>query len=199
MAKPKDPVTPATPETPANPPTPETSAPETAQESSFVSKLSIKALGCDPRLAKGVNAQVLCRIFGMAQGLKHGEDKNSGNLWTALQGSFEGINAQEDSDDFGKVLRSGKLFLPAGIQDVVEGAVRQIENSAGGAETAAVTFALEIRSVKAANPIGYSYEARSLTPTVKTDPLTEMRNMIEQHAGKVVKQIAAPAPVPQTS
>lgn len=159
---------------------------------SYVSKLSIKALGCDPRLPSGANSKVLCRISGFAQGLKSGEDKNTGNIWTALQGDFEGVNCEAGNDDFGKTLRSGKLFLPAGIQDVIEGAVREIENRAGGAESPNVVFGLEIRSVKATNRIGYSYEARNLMPARQSDPLAQLRKQIEEKAG-VIKAIAAPA------
>lgn len=157
----------------------------------LVSKLSIKALGCEARLPAGVNSQVLCRIYGSARSLKHGEDKNSGNVWTALQGEFEGVNAQQGNADFGKTLRSGKLFLPAGIQDVVESAVREIENSAGGTESPNVVFGLEIRSVKSSNRIGYSYEARNLMPPKQQDPLAAMREAIEKTAGKLK---ALPAP-----
>lgn len=195
MAKKNDSGTTAEPvkESPAPASVPET---HTEQEKSFVSKLSIKALGCDPRLPKDVSAQILCRIFGTAQGLKHGEDKNSGNVWTALQGSFEGVNAQDGTEEFGKILRSGKLFLPAGIQDVIEGAVREIENTKTGAETPNVVFGLEIRSVKASNRIGYSYEARSLMPVTQQDALAQLREQIVNTAGPIKgapKQIAAPA------
>jgi hypothetical protein len=160
-------------------------------EDSLVSKLSIKQLGCDPRLAAGTTTKVLCRIYGTAKGLKHGEDKNTGNMWTALQGEFEGVNVEQGNEDFGKILRSGKLFLPAGIQDVVEGAVREIENSKDGAETPNVVFGLEIRSVKSNNRIGYSYEAKNLMPPAQQDPLAVMRAAIESKAGPVK---ALPAP-----
>lgn len=160
------------------------------REESLVAKLSIKALGCDPRLPSGGTSKILCRIYGAAQGLKMGEDKNTGNVWTALQGRFEGVNCEQGNEDFGKTLRSGKLFLPSGIQDVIEGAIREIENSKDVLD-ANVVFGLEIRSVKAANRIGYSYEAKNLLPAKQVDPLAQMREAIEQKAGPV-KAIAAP-------
>jgi hypothetical protein len=169
-------------------------APETESnvpDDNYVSKLSVKALGCDPRLAKGSNRQVLCRIYGKAQGLKHGEDKQRGDVWTALQGTFEGVNVQDGSEDYGKTLRSGKLFLPGGIQDVIEGAVKDIAKSAS-AETASVVFAVELSSVKAANPIGYSYEARNLVPRTTQDEMATLRQMVEDKAGKL-KALPAPA------
>lgn len=161
------------------------------QDEAFVSKLSVKALGCDPRLPRDVKAQVLCRMLGKAQGLKHGEDKTRGDVWTALQGTFEGTNIQEGSESYGRVLRSGKLFLPAGIQDVIEGAVREIQNSANR-ETAAVVFALELSSVKADNPIGYSYQARTIIPKSQKDELADLRAAVEEKVGKV-KALPAPA------
>jgi hypothetical protein len=157
----------------------------------LVSKLTLKALGCDPRLSAGQNSKVLCRIFGTANGLKTGEDKNTSNVWVALQGEFEGQNVEEGSDDAGKVLRSGKLFLPGGIQDVIEGKIREIENTSGGSESPNVTFGLEIRSVKSTNRIGYSYEARNLMPPKQLDPLAAMRAAIEEKHGKV-KLLPAP-------
>lgn len=169
----------------------ETAATTEAVEDSIVSKLSIKALGCDPRLPSGGSAKILCRIYGMAKSLKSGEDKNTGNVWTALQGEFEGVNIEPDSEDFGKTLRSGKLFLPSGIQDVIESAIREIENTAGGSAAANVVFGLEIRSVKASNRIGYSYEAKNLMPPKQQDPLAAMREAIESKVG-TPKQIAAP-------
>lgn len=164
---------------------------EVSDDSSWVSKLSIKAVGCDPRLAAGTTSKILCRIYGTARGLKNGEDRNTGNVWTALQGEFEGVNCEQGNEDFGRTLRSGKLFLPSGIQDVIEGTVREIENTAGGKETANVVFALEIRSVKSANRIGYSYEAKSLMPPKQQDPLATMREAIEAKAG-AIKALPAP-------
>lgn len=169
--------------------TEETSA--ATEGASYVSKLSIKALGCDPRLPQGGTSKVLCRIYGMGKGLKHGEDKTTGNLWTALQGEFEGVNTEQGNEDFGKTVRSGKLFLPAGIQDMIEGAIREIENSKDGATEPNVMFGLEIRSVKAANRIGYSYEAKNLLPPKQQDPLGSMREVIEAKAG-AIKALPAP-------
>ncbi len=179
--KPKDPSAP--------PPPRQTPAGEAGE--TFVAKLSIKALGCDPRLAKGVNKQVLCRIYGKAQGLKMGEDKIRGDVWTALQGTFEGQNCQVDSPEYGKTLQSGKLFLPAGIQDVIEGAVREITKAAAS-ETASVNFALELSSVKADNPIGYSYQARNLVPQAAKDELGELRAAVTEKVG-ILKALPAPA------
>jgi hypothetical protein len=167
-----------------------TIAEETTQEDYYVSKLSVKALGCDPRLSKDEKTKSLCRIYGSAQGLKSGEDKNNGNVWTALQGKFEGVNIEQGSEHFGKTLRSGKLFLPAGIQDVIEGKIREIENTSGGALEANVLFGLEIRSVEASNRIGYSYEAKNLMPVKQQDDLAAMRQTIEDKVGKP-KAIAA--------
>jgi hypothetical protein len=157
----------------------------------YVGKLSIKALGCDPRLPRDVKQQLLCRIWGKAGSLKVGENRTTGDVWTALQGRFEGVNVQEGSDDYGKQLASGKLFLPGGIQDTIEAALHEIENTSGGTESAAIIFALEIYSVTANNPIGYSYLAKNLVPNQKQDELAELRKAVETKAGKVK---ALPAP-----
>jgi len=170
--------------------TTETETTETTNNVEYVTKLNIKALGCDPRLDKNVARKLLCRIYGTAQGLKHGED-GSGKVWTALVGNFEGVNIEEGSDDIGVVVRSGKLFLPEGIQGLIEGAIKEIENTAGGKEEASVTFALEIASIRAQNPIGYSYAAKNLAPVKKEDPLGELRKLIGPPPPKAIPAPAA--------
>jgi hypothetical protein len=132
-----------------------------------LSKMSIKALGCNPKLAgalpEGSKEVVrLCVIGGKASGVKHGEDLQ-GRTWTALIGTFEGVNIEN-----GETFQSGKLFLPSGIQESVEAAVAKADGND-------VSFAFELRAVKANNPIGYSYQAVSLMPPAEVDTLSDVR------------------------
>lgn len=144
---------------------------EKTVEVSYVSKMSVKTLKCDPRLEKGVEKQVLCRIYGLATGTKVKEDKVTGQIWTPLVGEFEGVNIED-----GSIYRSGVLYLPNGIHEVIESAVTKLKDPENAGVS--VQFALEISSVKANNKIGYSYEAKNLVKADVADPLEQLRAML---------------------
>ena len=130
-------------------------------------KLSLKGMGCEPRAAATSETPVeLATIFGVATKIKMGED-GKGDVWTALIGQFEGVNLQT-----GEVFQSGKLFLPSGIQELIEEAIGNNEG---------VEFAFKILSVKASNPIGYSYQAETLTPPKEKDNLSHLRSLVAPH------------------
>ena len=161
---------------------------EQNEEKKLISKMSVKALGCNPRVAASKEENdttpvVLCTIFGMANAVKSGED-NTGKMWTALSGQFEGVNLQSGN---GETFQSGKLFLPSGIQEVIEAAVKELGESGGES----VAFALEIRAVRSSNPIGYSYQAASLVPAKASDALATLREVAIR---KRLPASATPAP-----
>lgn len=142
----------------------------------MISKMSVKGIGCKP---KGEEEPTrLCIILGKATGIKTGED-NTGRVWKALSGTFRGTNLATN-----EVFRSGKLFLPSGIHEAVESAVMQLPEQGG-----VVKFAMELRSVSAKNPIGYSYQAVNLMPIEsETDELSDLITLAAN-----VPQLAAPA------
>lgn len=157
----------------------------TETEVRMVGKLTIKATGANPKkvhaLPEGQNSLTLCRIFGMADGIKQKEDPNSGKVFFPLVGRFVGITPD------GNETRSGLLYLPTGIHETYEAAVRELnEKDEGGV----IKFAIEIRAVKASNPAGYSYEAVDLMPVRSADPLLEFAHSVEH------KQIAASTEAP---
>lgn len=155
---------------------------KTQTEVMYVSKLSVKGIGCKPKLAEEGKPALLCRIFGKADGIKTGESAD-GRVWSALTGSFAAVNMQT-----GEEYRSGKLFLPSGIHETVENAVNALGENTNGLS---IKFGLEIRAVVANNPIGYSYQAANLVQTETADELSELRKAIEDKRG--VPQLAAPA------
>lgn len=170
--------------------------PQTATaETNVISKMSVKALGCNPRAVaakpEGDNTPVrLCQIYGTADGIKTGE--SAAGVWTCLTGNFEGRNI-----DTGAIFKSGKLFLPGGIQEIVENGLKGTE----GKEDAVVQFALEIRAVKASNPIGYSYQAVPLVQPAAADPLQMLRDAVAKYmppAPSAPKEIEAPKPEHKT-
>lgn len=146
-----------------------------------VSKLSTKAMGCNPKkiavnIPEGVTEPVpMATLYGKATGVKEGEDAN-GKVYSMIVGEFEGTNLET-----GDVYRASRLFLPEGIQETVEQA---IANSTE--EKPLVIFALMIMVRKATNAQGYSYVGRQLLPTVAADPLAEIREKI------AIKLISAP-------
>lgn len=150
------------------------------QQEVMISKMSVKGLGCKPFAAPKETPARLCQIIGKASGLKTGED-TTGRVWSAITGEFRGVNLAT-----GEIFRSGKLFLPGGIHEVVEGAVKSLPEDGG-----VVKFAFEIRTVEAKNPIGYSYQAANLMPMEsETDSLADV---IAAIAAPAVAAIAAPA------
>jgi hypothetical protein len=161
---------------------------ETAEpkEPKFISKLNIKAMGCNPgaRPEDG-SPLVLGTIYGRATSLKTGEDKRSGNMWSALQGSFEGVNAAT-----GDIYKSGLLFLPGGIHEIIENAVNALEKDKPGV---GVDFALEIHSVKPrSGSHTYSYQAVNLYKPTATDELEGLRQGLHARAQKLLEASKAP-------
>lgn len=149
-----------------------------------VTKMSVKAIGCNPKAAtalKGDNPPPirLCIIYGRASGIKVGESAQG--EYFALLGTFEAMNLEAieenkklnpNDEPYTEIYTSGKLFLPPGIHDSVVSAVRS-------AEGAAIEFAVEIRAVKANNPIGYSYQAINLLPASEVDDFSTARKAVQ--------------------
>lgn len=155
-------------------------------EESYVNKLTIKNLGCIPAMVKTLPPEqtkmAIARFYGKANDIGSGQDKDKGIPFYFFKGSFEGINLQD-----GTVLRSGKLFLPPGIHEVLEAALKSGKEKD---KDATVSFAFEIRAVKATNPIGYSYEAAALKKPEQEDELAEMRAFVAglpTHEEKLLK------------
>ena len=147
-------------------------------KSAYIAKLSVKGIGCVPIGRK--EATRLCIVLGKANGIKEGEMKaKDGEIlgkWSALTGIFQAKNLET-----GEVFRSGKLFLPGGIHEVVEAKVKALGESGGTVE-----FAFELRSIESSSPAGYKYQAVPLIePQESEDELgalvamTEGRKMLE--------------------
>ncbi len=164
-------------------------APAVSSEESYISKLTISTLGCVPSLVKtlpvGENKLAIARLYGRATDVKYQEDKEKGGVHTFFVGTFEGMNMQT-----GEVLRSGKMFLPKGISEVVEAAIKTAKDKD---DKNTVAFAFEIRSVKASNPIGYSYEAAALKNPEEEDSLKEIRALVAKAPTLEQRQLAAKA------
>jgi hypothetical protein len=145
-----------------------------------VSKLTVK-IDADPTLvaAEESGRLWLCDIFGRAVGLKQGEDKRTSNIWTALTGKFEAFFPTT-----GKTYQAGKLFLPNGIQDVVEAAVGVMPKDD---PMASVDFAFRIFAVRATNAVKYSYQAQPLIDMDTNDGLADIRAAVEDRRKRELK------------
>lgn len=134
-------------------------------DTNYISKISIATIKCNPVVAKVTNSRTaIAHIYGIASGCKPAKNTATGDVHYPLIGQFEAVNLQT-----GEVFGSGKLFLPAGIHEMLSSMF--LENEAADP----VKFGLEISSEPAKNPIGYSYSARPLIESTVNDPLTEMR------------------------
>jgi hypothetical protein len=142
----------------------------------IVSKMSVKTLKANPALAKAENKRVfLCRIVGIAGGLVTKVDTR-GEPITGITGNFRGKNVVTHEE-----YESGVLYLPGGIQEMLENAVNKGELDKNDKPIyEAVEFALDIYSVPASNPIGYSYEAEPVFKAKEADPLSELMAKAEE-------------------
>lgn len=135
------------------------------QEISLIGKLSMKTIKVRASKHATDTGFPIARVYGEAHGIKIVEDKINGDVHEALSGDFEAENLETH-----ELFRSGVLYLPAGIHDMVASAVKGLH-----VEGESVKFALEIRAVIASNKAGYSYEAKNLLKAAIVDPLAEMR------------------------
>lgn len=145
----------------------DTQAKHTQVEESIIGKITVSAIGCKPGLVQtlpeGENELPLARLYGKLNEVRTQTDKDKGVTYTFFVGSFEAINMQD-----GEVYRSGKMFLPKGISELVEAAVNKNPN-------AAIGFAFELRAVKANNPAKYSYKVLALVNPEAVDELAQLR------------------------
>ncbi len=136
----------------------------------IVSKLSMKTIRVNPAKFATDSGAPIALVYGQLTGIKDVVDKVRGDVYHALLGSFEGQNLET-----GERFRSGVLYLPAGIHDMLSASVAKLPEDD---DSAYVEFGLEIRAVKAKNPAGYSYEAKSLLKPKASDPLEQLRALL---------------------
>jgi len=133
------------------------------------SKLTIKDLGNPRNPPDDGTRKYLGRIAGVVTGLKNVQDAR-GEVFTALQGMFAGLTTD------GECIRSGICYLPGGLHDSVISAFDQASRAPDGSRIGGVNveFAYDAYSVKAGNPIGYTYIFERITKERSVDRLTEL-------------------------
>lgn len=153
----------------------------------ILTKMTIKTLGGNPKLASKTDDEApkkifLCRVLGTATGIKVAD--RDGEAVFGLTGQFEGHTAK------GEVFSSGVLYLPSGIQDLIQS---PLENALNEDKSASVQFALDIYAISASNKAGYSFSAETLTAP-ETDPFAALRDKISKPlpGSTAAPQIEAP-------
>lgn len=126
-------------------------------------------------------AVLMCRIYGSVSDIKTKKLPND-DIGQALVGSFEGQNAAT-----GEIKRSGVLYLPAGIQDVLVAAVK-----AQGETDQPIQFGLDLYIRHAGNPAGYEWDCKKVLKEAAIDPLETMRGLLS--APPKGTKLALPAP-----
>lgn len=133
-----------------------------ATGNTLVSKITPKLVG-KPHRAKDQadgRAVYMGRIMGLVTGTQKKVQPN-GDVFIALVGNFEAINGET-----GEIFESGICYLPGGMHEQV---VAVMEKGATTAE-----FALDLATVKADNPAGYSWQGKVLLAQAST-PLDAMK------------------------
>lgn len=173
---------------------------------SFIKKMTLKEIGCDPKIARdskyapgaknedGSPSSVagalvpLCVILGRVSAIKYTESKFTGDPQAAFLGSFEATNLQANN---GVSYCSGKLYVPGGFDDYLEGAFKSVEESGGS-----IDFAVRISAkYDAASQNGYRFAIENLKEASATDDLAHIRAMVTNRLQINVGPVAAPAKI----
>lgn len=148
-------------------------------------KLTAKTLGWDRNRIGTEVAKVpadggrvqLGTFVGIVSGLKHNVNE-SGEVTSGLKGQFRGVSTL--GDDSGKevgegnplrTVTAGVLYLPGGIQDMIEGSLAEAKATDANAT---VRFGLTLYAIPATNKAGYSFDADTKLEAQESDPLADL-------------------------
>lgn len=149
--------------------TPETKAPEVV----IKNKLVLKDMG-NPAKVKELDGDkakhILGTILGVATGVRRRANKaDPTKMDEGLTGTFEGVPTDAKLDR----VQSGVLYLPEGMFQMIA-AKLEGENAADS-----VQFAIEVATVKAQNPAGYTWAFTPKIAVMEADPLASMREQLK--------------------
>lgn len=160
-----------------------------ANQPGILPKLSLKTVGCNAALAKrdgdeGPAKRLLqARFWGTASGVKAAVGQD-GDAVFGLTGNFRAMNMTTS-----KVYQSGILYLPSGIQDLIQDAVETAMSE--GDKKPNVEFAIEIYAVTASNKAGYSFAAETPMAPAINPAMDRLGNMFGE-VKPAAPAIAAP-------
>jgi len=134
-------------------------------------------------LAKG--RYMLGTIYGQVSGFIERADAKGEETFEGLKGAFIAVPADANGED----LESGVLFMPDAFHNLIAEQYRKlIEND----PKARLEFALEVSTVDAKNPAGYSWEVTPATPFVGAHPLDNIMQRAAQVTAEKRKALAGP-------
>lgn len=156
-------------------------------------------------LPEGQNRYLVGTIYGTATACKVRKVvKPNGDteVFEPIVGNFEGIPAEPmfrtEKDGAGvetkvqiAAIQSGVLYLPTGIHERLAEPLKK-------EDAQPIDFAIEIYTVKAANPAGYSYELVPLLKPSASDPLQAIRLQVANKSKGVKAILALMAPAEKT-
>lgn len=147
----------------------------------LLSKLSLKGLKAQPlkNSVKDGAPFAIAYLYGHAN--KHNIITTPFGDSVRFVGSFKGVNATT-----GEAYRSGKLFMPSIIEEMVADA---IDNSDGPVEFA---FEIGVEYSEKGN-MGYAYTVKPLVEIKESEPLQRLDGLVQ---GKL-KALRAPAAAPE--
>lgn len=151
-------------------------------EVGILSKITMKSLG-NPKAAAAFEVgdgkrHFLGRAMGFASGLVQ-KLSDDGEPLFGLKGTFRVTKAD------GKILQSGVLYLPGGIQETVSEAIPDDQGR--------VQFAYDIFTEASANKAGYSYVAVPVFKPASEDPFALFGDNLPALPAPVAAPAAAPA------
>jgi hypothetical protein len=173
-------------------------------------KLTAKSLGWDRNRIGTEVAKVpadggrvlLGTIVGLVSGLRQTVNNDTGEIQNGLKGQFRGISSL--GDDSGKeigdknparTVTAGVCYLPGGIQEMIEGALAQAQDTTSGGDVrATVKFGLKLYAIPATNKAGYSFDADNLIEATEDDPLDTLLAVANDTAPEQLEDHSEEAP-----
>lgn len=136
----------------------------------IVKKLSIgkivgKVVPLLPEKRTDTTPVTLGKTVGIARGLEHGE--STYGPWTALKGDF--VFEASEGPNKGKRYRSGKLFVPDVVLDLVSAEVENLDKG----EAVQMAFAITAKNDPESS-VGYTYGCSFLIEPAANDPLANL-------------------------
>ena len=124
-------------------------------------------------------------IYGQVTGFIKRKNLKTDEIMEGLRGTFVGVPSNPEMEE----LESGVLFIPDAFHNIIAG---QFREAAKNDPSVALEFAMEVSSIEAKNPAGYSWEMTPATPFKGMHPLESI--MAEAAKIRHEKQLAIAGP-----
>lgn len=156
-------------------------------------KLTLKDLGSPQRIATldvNVNEYFMGTLFGIASGLVSRTDDKTGETYEGLKGEFRSMPSPDELKTGREPLESGVLYIPDAFHSMIASALKSVQAADPNAE---VTFAFDVKAIRAKNPAGYSWDFKPKLPAKGANRLDGLYKEVQQLSAPA-KQAALAAP-----